>query len=88
MVETRTKLVLKFKMCFLFKWSYYGKERFCDLLSILTLFQSEIYICVALKSEIKLTCLMKPVTVKQRVNEAAQYYLSKLDCPKLTSKIG
>jgi hypothetical protein len=80
MVETRTKLVLKFKMCFLFKfdknlikvWPHYGKERFCDLLSILTLFQSEILFFVALKSEIKLTCLMKPVTVKQRVNRAAQ----------------
>jgi hypothetical protein len=54
MVETRTKLVLKFKMCFLFKfdknlikvWPHYGKERFCDLLSILTLFQSEIlFLC-------------------------------------------
>ena len=47
MVETRTKLVLKFKMCFLIKvWSHYGKERFCDLLSILTLFQSEIlFLC-------------------------------------------
>ena len=43
-VETKTKLVLKFKMCFQFKfdknlikvWSYYLKEWFCDLVRILT----------------------------------------------------
>ena len=44
MVETKTKLVLKFKMCFLSKFdknltkvlAYYGKEWICDLLRVLT----------------------------------------------------
>ena len=73
--------VYLFLVNFLLKLNYIIKKvRFCDMSDLQTLVlvpkflqlssNMKFYFCVAPKSEIKLTCLMKPVTVKRWVNRA------------------